>query len=442
MRGFLLILTVILFIPATAFTGNHKMSELELAQSDYKQGRFIQSQSRYQNLVSQQGDNSRVLFQLGQIALLRNDLNQALTYYKQAYKDSGWLGKRWPLRTSIASRIALAYHRQDDFANAAKWYKLAAGPIAFGPFKTLRAFQKQAEAFSTSQPYVISGPESTELPFIQLDPLPIVEVLLNGKGPYYFFIDTGGADIILSQEVADELDVETLSQMQGEFASGQASYLGLGKLEQINLGAIEVNNIPVHIHSFEGVDEILQHKIHGTVTTSLLRHFYSTIDYKNQKLVLRQVNHNTSTKMRAMSENNIAIPFYFAELHMMMARGHINDQPDTLFFIDTGLANYGFAISKWLLDAANIDLDWSQAEDTTGAGGTFKTVHFNLEQIYLGVGKNSITKRNVSAERHEKDMNIYQGILGFEVGGTISHAFFKDSSLTFDFENMRLIITQ
>lgn len=436
-------ITLLLLTMSNVIAGSEDMNKtLAEANKLYKSGHFPQAQIIYEALLTKDENNNQILFQLGQISLLNNNTDNALHYFQRAYDNSGWFGKRWPIRTQTAARIAIAYYRQDDFANAAKWYRLAAGPIAFGPFKELRAFQKQTEDFGDSQPYIISGPSSTEIAFIQLDPLPIIEVSLNGKGPYYFFIDTGGADIILTEDVADELNIQRLGKIKGSFAAGQPSYITLAKLENIQLGEIQINNIPINIHKLDGVDEILQHKIHGVVSTSLLRHFYSSIDYKDKKLILRQLNDQNTSAMDKLASKGTAIPFWLAELHVILAQGHFNDQADTLFFVDTGLAGSGFSISEWALDAAGIKLDWGQAETATGAGGSFKSVCFTLERLTLGVGNNSISKENVPAERHENDLNIYQGVLGFEIGGTISHSFFKESSLTFDFVKMRLIINQ
>ncbi len=434
------ILATLLIAGAALAGGDDMECSMEHANSLYQQGLFPQAQAIYEPCLESLPSDPRLLYQLGQLALLNNNNSQAIEYYQQALKHSGWLGRRWPMSSQYAARIAIAYYRQDDFANAARWYMRAAGPIAFGPFKPLRALQRQAEAFGDSQAYVITGPSATEIPFMQLDPLPIVEVSLNGQGPYYFFIDTGGADVLLTQEVADELNVPRRGKIKGDFAAGRPGFLQLGRLERIQIGEIQIANIPVNIHRFDGVDEILQHKIHGVVTTSLLRHFYSTIDYQNRKLVLKQLTSDNAAVIAKDAEAGIAIPFWLSELHMMMARGHINNEPSTLFFVDTGLANHGFAISRWLLEATGIELDWDQATCTTGAGGSFQTVNFSLDSITLGEGKHRYRRHQVSAERHEKDLNIYQGLLGFEVGGTISHGFFRDSSLSFDFRTMRLII--
>lgn len=437
------IITLLLLTMGNVIAGSEDMKNT-LAQANklYQDGQFPQAQALYEALLAQYSDDTRLLFHLGQIALLNNNSQQAEQYFQHAYEQSGWWGHRWPMNATIASRIALSYYRADNFKQVAYWYKKAKGPLAIGPFKEIKALARQAEAMSDSAPYVINGPAITTIKFIKTDPLPIVEISLNGQGPYYFFIDTGGADIILDTQTANRLGIEQLGEMKGSFAAGKPGMIGLGVLDDLQVGEINIHHVPINILNLDGVDEILGHEIHGVITTSLLRHFFSTIDYKNQQLILRQYNSINAATINHMADQNVAIPFWMSEMHMILARGHINNLEPTLFFVDTGLAGNGFAISQWLLDDAAITLDWTHAETSLGGGGALKSVNFTLDEVTLGEGRQSISKQAVAAEQHEQDLNIYKGVLGFAVGGTISHSFFRDGALTFDFENMRLIYTE
>jgi len=39
-------------------------------------------------------------------------------------------------------------------------------------------------------------------------------------------------------------------------------------------------------------------------------------------------------------------------------------------------------------------------------------------------------------------MSLFKDVLGFKVRGLISHLFFREHAVTFDFRNMRLILQQ
>jgi hypothetical protein len=311
-----------------------------------------------------------------------------------------------------------------------------------GPFKSLKVLQKQMEAFAGEAAYVLQGPEETHIPFLTLDPLPVIEVYVADKGPFYFFIDTGGAEVILQSQLADELGIEVYGEIMGDFAGGNKAPIGLGRLESLKLEDTLIDNIPVHVHPLNGVDEIFQRRIHGVIGTSLLRHFYPTIDYLNRKLVLRQLNEPSTRLTEVMAQRNISVPFWLIEMHMMVARGRINDLPATLFYVDTGLANRGFLASQALIDAAGITLDGTKTEEGSGGGGAVRSIKFTIDKVTLGEGRHQLSRHNVTASKHHGDLAIFKGILGFNVGGLISHDFFKNTSLTMDFQKMRLILQE
>jgi len=442
MKWISLIQTLLLCIwSATATAGGNNMPDhKQQAEDYYSQGRFPQANKEFLQALDMHPEDSQILLKLGLLALWENRPEQSLKYLHSAYEHSAWLGRTWPMSAQLAYRIGSAYQRKDDFTNAVLWYKRAAGPWPLGPLKTVKALQKQLKAFGTSQPYRISGPVETRLRFVMLDPLPVVEISLNGRGPYTFFIDTGGAELILVDDLAKELGLQVYGEFSGSFAGGKKGLVKLGKLESVTLGETTVKNLPVHIMGLEGIGDIFGRKIDGAIGTSLLRHFYPTIDYANRQLILRPVTDESRTEIDRLAANATSIPFWLVEQHMMMARGHINDVPDTLFFVDTGLAKRGFLISRASQEAAGIAVDWTQAKQGVGGGGKVRSVDFTLDKLTLGEGAHSIVKKQLGASMSEGDLDIFTGALGFKVGGLVSHGFFKGMGLTLDFQKMRLIL--
>jgi len=415
-------------------------THLRKANELYRKGNFTQAKQCYEQALSLQPQNAKVLEMLGTLALWENNIEQAIVYLQQSDNQASWWQRRWPFYSQLCSRIAMAYYRKDDYINAALWYAKASGPWPIGPFRTLKVLQRQLAAFRNEQPYVLHGQEETHIPFIMLDPLPVVEVYVTGKGPYNFFIDTGGAEVILQTQLADELGVETYGEIIGDFAGGKKAPMALGKLESLKAGDMLIKNIPAHVHPLTGAEEIFHHPIHGVIGTSLLRHFYTSIDYANRELVLRQLSEHSAGWMETVAQSNISVPFWLIEMHMMMARGNINDLDSSLFFVDTGLGNRGFLASQSLIDLTGFTLDWSKVEASPGGGGEVRSVNFSIDKITLGEGVNRFSKENVTASQHQGELAIFKGVLGFDVEGLISHDFFKQTCLTMDFQKMRLII--
>jgi hypothetical protein len=144
--------------------------------------------------------------------------------------------------------------------------------------------------------------------------------------------------------------------------------------------------------------------------------------------------------VEALAQRSISVPFWLIEMHMVVARGNINDLPLTLFYVDTGLANRGFLASQTLIDAAGMTLNWTTAKQSSGGG--IRSVDFAIDKVVLGEGMQQFSRTNVTASKHEGNLAVFKGILGFNVGGLVSHDFFKNTSLTIDFQKMRLILQE
>jgi Aspartyl protease len=83
---------------------------------------------------------------------------------------------------------------------------------------------------------------STHLKFVETDPLPVVNVRVNGSDEVTFFIDTGGSEVTLDTEFAKELGVPHFGAVQGTFSGGQHADVQQGGLRH-SLSAIGLSKI-------------------------------------------------------------------------------------------------------------------------------------------------------------------------------------------------------
>jgi len=171
-------------------------------------------------------------------------------------------------------------------------------------------------------------------------------------------------------------------------------------------------------------------------------HFLSTIDYKNQKLVLRKLTESTDARFMSQipSSKSKEIPFYLVEAHLIFARGSFNKRKPELFLVDTGIADAGFLSSKSVLKQADVVMDWSKAEMGAVVGGMVNALKIQIDEVTLGNGDNRIVKHDINGVVLENDISIFNGQLGFKVGGIVSHQVFRDNALTLDFNKMKLIL--
>jgi len=66
---------------------------------------------------------------------------------------------------------------------------------------------------------------------------PVVEVMINGKGPFKLFLDTGAAATVLNKDLADELQLPVVGTIHiGDPANPQAITANQVQVEQLSLG--------------------------------------------------------------------------------------------------------------------------------------------------------------------------------------------------------------
>jgi hypothetical protein len=355
-----------------------------------------------------------------------------------------WYANVWPLTSDLKYRLSQAYYRRDRFTDAATIIREAAGPISIGPFKDLDALGRQMELFAGQTPYEIEGPEQSRIEFVITDPLPVVALSVNNRPPMNFIIDTGGADIILDDDLGRDVGAEIGGTITGTYAGGKTAETGLGRVDSITIGDFLVRNVPVHILDTDPwSSEFNGMKIQGVVGTRFLMHFLSTIDYPGEALILRRTSPaNLQNLNRQISGKDVkVIPFWLIDTHYIVAWGTVNSLEPMLFFVDTGLGGKGFTAPESVLQKAGVDVDWSKAGEFTG-GGTEKTssVDIVLRRLTLGAGIHEMVEIDMPGVAIHGSTPVLDGSLGFQVGGLISHKFFQKQSLTLDFTGMRLIV--
>ena len=79
------------------------------------------------------------------------------------------------------------------------------------------------ESFKGQTPYELHGNgTSIRVKFVKTDPLPLVNVRVNGGNEVTFFIDTGGSEVTLDTDFAKELGVPQFGGGPGHIFRGAA----------------------------------------------------------------------------------------------------------------------------------------------------------------------------------------------------------------------------
>jgi hypothetical protein len=348
----------------------------------------------------------------------------------QLYEDAA---KAAPGSAPLLARLARArlYQGRESEALdlARRALELAPGnPIAMA---TQGVAQARLRNFGADF-YQVENPESTgSVPFVITDPLPVVHVTIGGREAT-FLIDTGGPDIMVRRPLAEALGLPISEGGLGVFAGGRQARVDRTVVPEIEIGGVRIRNVPAGVNpSADGLN-LPGVKLDGVIGTGLLMHFLSTIDYCSGKLVLAPRNTSAAFQARVAENGANVVPFWLVADHFVFARGKIN-QLEGQFYIDTGLAGGGLVASKPTLDAAGVAIDESRTLTGQGGGGAVQFVPFRAAATLGNLTRDDLP--GVYMPGGSDPLAAFP----FRSSGIISHSFFRQSRLTFDFEAMKLV---
>jgi predicted aspartyl protease len=411
-------------------TSQPKQSGVDSANRLFEAGKFGEAGKLYSEIVAQNPKDYSAILQLGRIALLSNRLDDV----------QKWLEKAITLQPENADpkiMLAEAFYQRDDFQRAAaslKGVDVSSNKLIREQYPALNV--AMLESFKGQTLYELKGNgTSTRVKFVKTDPLPIVNVRVNGGKEVTFFIDTGGSVVTLDTEFAKELGVPQFGAMQGTFSGGQRADVQFGRIDSITLGDWTVKNVPTAMLPLRQLSDGFGVKqIDGIIGTTLFYHFLTTMDYPHGELVLRRKDLRSLEEFKKSPGQRVVVPMWMASDHFMVGWGRVEALPPSLLFVDTGLMGAGVKLAESVIKQAGIKLDESKASEGAGGGGKLKIVPYTVHQVSFG----DIKEENVQG--------VYDGpfpwenSFGFDLAGMVGHEFFRPYAITFDFQNMQIFL--
>lgn len=390
--------------------------KVELANNLFKAGNFVEAEKFCNEILTKDKQNFEANLLKGRLAFLANKLKDAEKLLNQAIKVK-------PDEKEPKALLAEVFYRQNNFPKSAKLLREIGREVP----------AQKLESFGVNQPYLIESKDvATTIKFEKTDPLPLLKVRVNDSEEVNFLIDTGAAEVIIDTEFAKKIKVQNFGAETGTFGGGKRANFEHGRVDSITLGDFKIKNLPVHILNTQRFSPIFGGaKIDGIIGTSLFYRFLATLDYPNGALILRLKNKVN----RKEFEKQTAIPFWMSGTHFLVAEGKVNSSKSSLFFIDTGLAGQGFTAPKSTIDEAKINISQQNATQGVGGGGTISVVPFVADEVCLG----SLCQKQISGifGAFPQTLEISQG---FRIGGLLSHGFFRQFVVTFDFEKMQIFL--
>ncbi|HWY40081.1 MAG TPA: retropepsin-like aspartic protease [Chthoniobacterales bacterium] len=171
-------------------------------------------------------------------------------------------------------------------------------------------------------------------------PLILLPVQVNDRGPFDFILDTGAGTSLLSTEVAKKLDIKVIGSKEGQSAGGNVS-VSLAKVDSLTVAETKVEDVDVGIVDLSHIAKTIGAKIDGDLGYNFLKHFRVTIDYRDSLLRLDDPKRVDSFAHGAMTE----IPIRLANpaKPLILVEIHANGRGPFQFAIDTGTSTTAIA---------------------------------------------------------------------------------------------------
>ena len=281
-------------------------------------------------------------------------------------------------------------------------------------------------AASINKSMTLESSGTFTVPMLVSEPLnpfiPIVSAEINGKKQNIAF-DTGGNFLVMSKAAAENMGISYDSNL---FFTGKQGYstskMWVSVADELVLGTdIKLKNVPVTILEEMNTEIII-------FGTSILKEFYSTIDYPNNQFVFTTKDKPGLIKTHQKKYAGNEMKFIMWGDHYMMGKGSYNGKRINMFF-DSGLVVVGQAngviAQSWLcLSKESMENLGIEEKDNTS---TLAVTPTNDVLNFAGMDNENVV---LSLSNREFSFG------GIKCDLLVSHGIIKNYAWTIDFENM------
>jgi hypothetical protein len=385
-------------------------------------GWFDAADRGYAHELRHAPDDAHALAQRGYIALLSNRFGEADTFLTRALQLA-------PGDTFSRGKLADCFVRQDQFARAVPLLR-----------QTGDATEAAWYAAVMGVPYQVRGAESTRVPIVSIDPLPIIEASLNGGSPRPFIFDTGATTPGFTTKLADELGLTAVTSRTGVSGNGQSVTIYYGWLESFRIGEIEVRNLPVSWSDVSRPGPPNGPMPVGAIGTVFSYHFLTTLDYQGRGFVLRRKSEAGLREFQtaARREGYRPLPLWLADTrddrpHFPCTLGSLNNFGPRVVSTDTGGQGRGIETTVPIALEAGITVDYHDPIEANGH--LYPSI--SPDKISLGAAVGRHIPGVVKPQQPGSGPTGFQ----FQTIGNFTHEFFKPFAATFDYLAMNLYVT-
>jgi predicted aspartyl protease len=259
-------------------------------------------------------------------------------------------------------------------------------------------------------------------------PLILLPVHVNNRGPFDFILDTGAGTSLLSTDLAKQLEVKILGSKEGQSAGGKVS-VSLAKVDSLAVGESRLDGVDAGVVDLGHLAKTIGAKIDGDLGYNFLKHFRVKISYRDSEIRLEDPKRVENLARGAQTE----VPIHLAApaKPLILVDVCLNGGGPFQFAIDTGTSTT--AISPKLARQLKVEASPVGAGTTGGAPVDFSAG--TLQSFQLG-GAKIDNMAVIVADFFE----MLSSAVGVQLDGIVGYNFLRNYKVVIDYPGETLTL--
>jgi predicted aspartyl protease len=256
------------------------------------------------------------------------------------------------------------------------------------------------------------------------NPLILVPVYVEGKGPYEFILDTGAYRCLLSPELSSEIGIKPESQ-QWATGLGGTIKISAARVSSLAVGTARQENIEVAITGeLSRLGEAVQSRVDGVLGSNFLRDFRVALDYRRSVVRLYRSSLEPQVEGDVQSGTSVSFKLATPEKPLIILPVLVNGRGPFQFVLDTGASRttLSFALARKLGIVAIGN------RSGTGAGGRLRMLSARVDS--LSAGNASMSDAPVSVGDF---LGNFDSVIDTRFYGIIGNDFLRRFEVTIDY---------
>ena len=259
-------------------------------------------------------------------------------------------------------------------------------------------------------------------------PLALVPVHVNGRGPFRFVLDTGAGMSLVSPQLAQQLGISALKSVTGHGAAGTV-HIEVGIARSLAVGSSVRENVEVGITlELSRIASAIGTVVDGDLGYDFLRHHRVTVDYRTNTLHL-----SNGDSKAPNGDARKSIPFRLAHTSkpLMLVPVIVNDRSVLTFAVDTGSSVT--VVSRRLVK--EMALAPGPLTTATGGGGSVVASIGSINSVEIG------SKRVQRLPVLVVDfLETLSAAIDVQLDGIVGYNFLRQFCVTIDYPNKQLAL--